>query len=293
MRKRFFALLMAGLMTLSLAACGGSGNSTSTSTSTSTSAQTSTSVSASSSVEETPVEATKVIVGIGNILNPQFYINEDGELVGYDVEVLKAIDEALPQYEFVFEQYDFSALMVALETGKIAIADFQLGYTEARAETYLYPTNYYDISHTVMITKADVAGSLSSFADMGGMSVAQMPTSNFYRYVNEYNEGAEADKKIALQAIDSLPVADALQMVNEGRIGGTICLKSTYTELQKALGLNIDVAFEVISNPSYFMFPKAEAELCTAVDGALTALFESGKMSELALKWYGEDVFAK
>jgi len=45
-------------------------------------------------------DGVKVIpVSVVSTSKPDAYINEDGKLTGYDVEVLRAIDELLPQYK--------------------------------------------------------------------------------------------------------------------------------------------------------------------------------------------------
>jgi ABC-type amino acid transport substrate-binding protein len=44
---------------------------------------------------------------------------------------------------------------------------------------------------------------------------------------------------------------------------------------------------------TYIMFPMDEQELCDAVDGALQEMLADGTLSEISLKWYGEDVFSK
>ncbi len=68
----------------------------------------------------------KVVVGTSNTMPPYYYQDENDNLTGYDVEVLKALDERLEGYEFTFEVMDFNAMAVSLETGKIDIAAFQL-----------------------------------------------------------------------------------------------------------------------------------------------------------------------
>lgn len=44
----------------------------------------------------------------GNGYKPYCYIDENGQPAGYELEVLKAIDELLPQYEFEFEPTEFA-----------------------------------------------------------------------------------------------------------------------------------------------------------------------------------------
>jgi L-cystine transport system substrate-binding protein len=49
-----------------------------------------------------------IIVGTGNHYEPYCYLEKDGNLSGYEYEVLKAVNELLPQYKFEFQTYDFA-----------------------------------------------------------------------------------------------------------------------------------------------------------------------------------------
>lgn len=274
--KKTLSLLLAAVATVGLSGCGASSPPTP-------------SAADASAAPSPAVKAEIVTVGIGNILAPQFYVDESGKLVGYDVDVLKAVDELLPQYEFKFEQMEFSSLLVSLQADKIDIADFQLTKTAEREETYRFPTEQYDVANTVLIVGADNPD-ISGLEDMAGRSIAQMPTSNFYKLVDDYNT-ENPNATVDLQAIDSLPVADALQMVADGRIDGTICLKSTFNSLKDTLGLDLKVGAVLETYPVYWILQKDDAALQADIDSALAELKQNGNLSEISVKWYGEDVF--
>ena len=58
---------------------------------------------------------TKIIVGTGNAYEPYCYLDENGNLAGYEYEVLKAVDELLPQYEFEYQTSDFTNVAISLD----------------------------------------------------------------------------------------------------------------------------------------------------------------------------------
>lgn len=286
--KKMVSVMAMAAMIMSLTACGDNKTGAGSTPTEKTDAD----AKGAATEAETPAdtEVQKIAVGIGNILANQFYVNEDGELTGYDVEVLKAVDELLPQYEFEFDQMEFSSLLVSLEAGKIDIADFQLSKTEEREQNYLFPDECYDISSTVLVVRGEDTD-VEGFEQMAGRKMAQMPTANFYTMIETYNE-EHPDAAIDLQAIDSLPVADALQMVADGRIDGTLCLKSTFNALQESMGLDLRIAGVMQSYDVYWMLQKDATQLKEDIDGALKELKSNGTISELSEKWYGEDVFA-
>ena len=230
-------------------------------------------------------------IGIGNVIPPQFFVNENGELTGYDYEVLQKMDEKLPQFEFKYEQLELAATLVALESGKIQIADWQFGKTPEREEKFLYPDEPYDIGVLKLITQSDRT-ELNTLEDMAGKKMAQMPTSSFYTYLKRFNE-QYPEQKIDVQTVDSLPVADAMKMVESGRIEGTLALAGTYNKLNEELQLDTRLGGTIDAYPVYHILPKNRPDIKEALDGVLKEIREDGTLSELSQKWYGLDNFAE
>ena len=67
-------------------------------------------------------DAETIVVGTGNAYQPFVYLDENGELDGYDVAVLKAVDEKLDQYNFEYESSDFKNILTSLQAGKVDLA---------------------------------------------------------------------------------------------------------------------------------------------------------------------------
>ena len=49
-----------------------------------------------------------IVVGTGNGAAPFCYLDENGNSVGYNIDVLNELDARLPQYEFEIQAMDFS-----------------------------------------------------------------------------------------------------------------------------------------------------------------------------------------
>ena len=81
---------------------------------------------------------TVVKVGTGNNAAPFCYLDEDGNPVGYDLDVLKELDKRLEQYKFDIQTMDFSTLVVSIDSGSIDMLSHQLVKSEARKEKYLF-----------------------------------------------------------------------------------------------------------------------------------------------------------
>lgn len=89
-------------------------------------------------------DAETIVVGTGNAYQPFVYLDENGELEGYDVAVLKAVDEKLDQYNFEYESSDFKNILTSLQAGKVDLAAHQYQYNDERAEKYLFGEGGYN-----------------------------------------------------------------------------------------------------------------------------------------------------
>ena len=119
--KKVVAQVVGALMAVSVMGCGKAADS---------------GASASADIPEV-AGVQKVVIGSGINYNPYCYLDENGEAVGYEYDLLKEIDELLPQYEFEYQSMAFDQLVLSLESGKIDVAAHQYEYTDERAEKYL------------------------------------------------------------------------------------------------------------------------------------------------------------
>ena len=67
------------------------------------------------------------------------YMDENGELAGYEADLLRAIDEQLPQYEFKFEITEFESIFNGLDTGRYQLGFNSLSKNATREEKYIFP----------------------------------------------------------------------------------------------------------------------------------------------------------
>lgn len=230
-----------------------------------------------------------IIVGTGTAYNPYCYLDENGNLVGYEKDVLDAIDELLPQYTFKYETFDFSNILLALSGGKIDIGAHQYEESEERRKNYLFSTETYNsfITHIVLLKdRTDI----NSFEDLPGKTVHLSIGSNTAATILKYNEGAAPDKQINTFLAKSLQSEQIVAGLKNGQFDATFMplldldkYNREYGNILKAVGKPLNSSF------SYLIFQKGNTELQEAVDGALRKLKESGKLSELAIKDLGRD----
>ena len=230
-----------------------------------------------------------IIVGTGTAYNPYCYLDENGNLVGYEKDVLDAVDELLPQYTFRYETFDFSNILLALSGGKVDIGAHQYEESEERRKNYLFSEETYNsfITHIVVLKERT---DINSFDDLIGKTVHLSIGDNSAATILKYNEGADSDKQIQTFMAKSLPSEQLVAGLKNRQFDATFMPlldldkdNREYGDILKAVGEPLNSSF------SYFVFRKGDTELQQAVDGALRQLKESGRLSELAVKDLGRD----
>jgi L-cystine transport system substrate-binding protein len=232
----------------------------------------------------------QIIVGTGNGYSPYCYLDDNGNLAGYEYEVLKAVDELLPQYEFTYQTSDFNNVAISLDAGKIDIAAHQYEYNDERASKYLFGTEAYTTYVTYLAVPATNT-TIHSLDDLQGKTVfTGSKGSNSTYIVENYNE-KHKDNPVKIQNADSVTSEEYVQSLLSGKWDAGIITKRDVDKDNKAYG---SVAIKVTGDPiqtssTYFMFAKGNTELQQAVDGALRQLKESGKLAQISIAVIGGD----
>lgn len=90
--------------------------------------------STASSSKSTDGSEEVIQVATGQSMAPFCYLDADGNLVGYDIDVLHSIDEYLDEYTFNISAMDFSTCVVSIDSGAADIVSHQLGKSEERKD---------------------------------------------------------------------------------------------------------------------------------------------------------------
>lgn len=233
---------------------------------------------------------TVVKVGTGNNAAPFCYLDEDGNPVGYDLDVLKELDKRLEQYEFDIQTMDFSTLVVSIDSGSIDMLSHQLVKSEARKEKYLFPDEYYCLSPMSLCVRSD--SGITSMADLAGKTMEQNPSAYEYQMMMAYNE-AHPGNEVEIIGVSDQSTADSYKKVSNGQVDAALTYKATYDSVMDDLGItNLTLTDVVMCEDTYMMFAKDQAELVAAVSQATKEMKEDGTLGEISKKWFGgEDVF--
>lgn len=272
--KRTLSIIFAGLLVLGAAGCGGG--------------------DAKTEKKNAAAPAKKVLIGVRQDLVPTSYINEKGELTGYDIEIAKRIDELLPEYEFEYEAVSQAALLTGLQSGKYKAAIAGFYENKERREKYLFPKENIGgnlIGITVRAEDAKELKSLEDVHDKGKKITPIATTSGMYGVTVRYNQ-EHPDKKVEITPSDWNDEATKYKYLDSKEydaIVASLNLYNGYVDKTKTRDKYIFNPFTAIK--TWSMFNKNEQALADAYDKALQQVKKEGFASKASVKWFGEDVF--
>lgn len=278
MKRRTFISMMsvmaaAGVLTLS-----GCSNS-----STSTAASTGASSAAGSAADQlAAIQASgKLIVALEGAWQPWSYHDESDTLVGYDVEVSRAIAEKLgvePEYV----ESDWDSLFAGLDAGRFDMVCNGVEVTDERALTYDFTTPYGYI-HTALAVRKD-NDEIKTFDDLKGKTTANSLASTYMELAESY--GA------TVQGIDTLE--ETIQLLAAGRIDATLNADVSFYDY---MNVHPDADFKIVAqteDASHVAIPLRKgdnsATLLEAVNNAIDELRADGTLKELSEKYFGQDI---
>ncbi|KGR90961.1 L-cystine-binding protein TcyJ [Ureibacillus massiliensis 4400831 = CIP 108448 = CCUG 49529] len=229
--------------------------------------------------------AEKVVIGTGSQFINICFFDENGELTGYDIELLKEIDKRLEEYEFEFQTMEFSNLLLSLETKKIDLLAHNMAKNEEREEKFLFNKQPYN-AMPLHVVVHEGNEEIQSIDDINGKTVGVSPTSNASIFVEQYVKEHDFDTEISYIT----QTTDMNNQLKTGRIDAIFSFPFAVDINNNAS----DAEQKIVGDPLlftdiFFMFNKEDAKLADAVDRALKELIEDGTVKELSTKWLGSD----
>ena len=249
-----------------------------------------TEIASQSGAESSAAQVKTVNVALESGSKPLSFEDENGEKVGYEVDVLKAVDELIPEYEFNIDFVESDATQIGLETGKYALIGGGLYKTPEREEKYLIPDAINGVS-LINIYVNEEDNSIQSLDDLVGKKlVPSTPNGGIFNLLTAYNQ-EHADKPITITTGDGVSVADRFVSVSNKEYDALVLPNNLgFNEIQKELSLKVKAVENPVKiNGTYFALAKDQADLSAKIEEALKTLRENGTLSKLSVSWYGED----
>ena len=223
----------------------------------------------------------KLVIALEGAWQPWSFHDASDTLVGYDVEVSRAIAEKLgvePEYV----ESDWDSLFAGLDAGRFDIVCNGVEVTDERAKTYDFTTPYGYI-HTALAVRKDNED-IKSFEDLKGKTTANSLASTYMELAESY--GA------TVQGIDTLE--ETIQLLTAGRIDATLNADVSFYDY---LNVHPDADFKLVAqteDASHVAIPVRKgddsASLLEAINAAIDELRADGTLKALGEKYFGQDI---
>ena len=211
--------------------------------------------------------------------SPFSYYNDKNELVGYDVDVARAVAEKLGlKIEFLTAPWD--AMLAAFDAGKADAVFNQVSITDERKKKYEYSVPYTVVYGAIIVHKDN--NDIKSFEDLKGKKNADSATSNW----------AQVAKKYGAQNVTVDSFAKSMELLIARRVD-TVVRDNTvfYDFLKQRPNAPIKIAAKLKDvDYSAAIVQKGNKELADQISKALNELKAEGKLREISLKYFGKDV---
>ena len=266
--KKLLSILLASLMILCLAACGGSSSSESASDP----------ESASGSESASLPEGDNVLTMATNAAFPPYEYYDGEVVVGIDAEIAALIAEKLGMTLEIVD-IDFNSIVTSVQTGKYDMGMAGMTVTEERLENVSFSKSYATGVQVIIVKEGSAIASVDDLANAEMIGVQEATTGHIYcegdygtDHVTAFTTGANAVQALLTDKVDCVVIdnepAKAFVAANEG-------LKILDTEY--------------VTEDYAICVAKENTELLAKIDAALEELITDGSVQAIIDKYISAD----
>ena len=219
-------------------------------------------------------------IGLEGTFPPFNSKGPDGQLVGFDVDIAKAVAAKLGvKPEFVTTEW--SGIIAGLQANKFDVIVNQVGITEPRKQALDFSPAY-TYSAAQLIQRKDDTRQFKSLDDLKGKKLGVGLGTN-------YMDMAKAVPGIDVRTYPGAP--EYLRDLAAGRIDAALNDRLMLAYLLKNSQLPLRTGAIVGSgNPSGIPFRKGNPKFAKAIADAMAQLEADGTFAKISDKWFGIDV---
>lgn len=312
--KRFTTLCLAAVMAISMAACGNSSNDKTDSTSAATDAAKSDTQAAAETVtdsetlaesgesdaagetqgadsdssasgEITDIGYDSLIIGVDDTFAPMGFLDENNELVGFDIDMAKAVAQKLG-VEIEFQVINWDMKEQELNQKNIDLIWNGYSITEERKEEVNFTNAYLD-NEQVVVTMAD--SGITSLADLEGKVVAAQIDSSAVEAMDAHPEISDTFADRPVFDTNDMAIMDMEAGRSDAVVADKVLLE--YVISHKDDPSQYMILGESFGSEEYGVGVRKEDEaLLAALNQAFADLKSDGTAAQISEKWFGADV---
>src|SRR5699024_8281506 len=234
--------------------------------------------------EANPSGTETFVIGLDDTFAPMGFRNEQGELVGFDIDLSAEVAERL-NYHFVYQSIDWSVKEQELNSGNIDMIWNGYGITPEREELVQMSDVYIEDTQ-IIVTRADDAP-IENLEDLIGMTVTTQSSSTALQIME-----AEWPKDV-LDGFEDLVLYpnynNAFLDLDAGRVDAVVVggVYGNYVVNQRGEeNYNVFID-ETAVEPMGVGLRKSDTELTEEINATLEEIRLDGTYEEIYTSWFG------
>ncbi len=232
---------------------------------------------------EVVLENGYLTLGLDDTFAPLGFRDEDGEIVGFDIDLAYAVAEEMG-VELRIQPIEWDSKVLELNANNIDMIWNGLTITEERKSNINFSDPYLS-NRQIVLVKSGV--NVTSVDDLSGLNVGvQIDSSG----ESALNGNSVVDSVSEIVRFNNF--TEALLDLDSGRIDAIVIDEIMARYVVSKGTYDVVVTDVSLGSESYGIgFRIGDDELRDEIDRILLVLQESGKATEISEKWFGEDIF--
>ncbi|MDR2359890.1 MAG: amino acid ABC transporter substrate-binding protein [Oscillospiraceae bacterium] len=235
--------------------------------------------------EDTSAERVSLILGLDASFPPMGYTDEGGEIIGFDIDVAKAVCEKLG-WELILQPIDWDAKELELNSGSIDCIWNGMTKTDERDAAMSLSVPYLN-NEQVVVVKAD--SGITTLAELAGKSLILQAGSSAEDALNGADEFRASLGSVNTIGDNMLAFMDVEQGTSDAILLDSIVANWYITQNGGASAWT--VIEEALATEEYAIgFRKEDTALTELVNKTLSELKADGTIESISTDWFGADV---
>ncbi|RST72806.1 basic amino acid ABC transporter substrate-binding protein [Siminovitchia acidinfaciens] len=216
----------------------------------------------------------KLVVGTEAAYAPMEYMDSNGNIVGIDIDIVKAIAEEVG-VEVEFKNIGWEPLFPAVDNGEIDFAVSSITITEERQETYDFSDPYY-VANQVILVKED--SDIASFNDLKDKKASVQINTTGHKMLKELM-GKTSSK---ISATETVPLA--IEEMLNGNVDAVVTDNAPVNEyIKNNPNVKVKMVEDDTAEKEYYglMIKKGNTELVNLLNEGIQKIKDNGKLKEI------------
>lgn len=226
-------------------------------------------------------EKRTLTVGTNAEYAPFDYLDENGNITGFDIDLIEAIAKS-QDIEIVWRDLPFDSLIGSMEAGDLDVIAAAIGPTSERKKSVDFSDIYYTGSQSIICKKGN---DIKTFKDLAGLKVAVLEGS----IADLIASGENQDYGIVedAQVVRFKNASSAVMELLNGGVDATL-IDSIMAEnfCRQTEGL-MQTVVKGTENDSVFCVQKGNSEMLKIINAGLAEIRENGTYDEIYEKYFG------